>query len=88
MIRRSNFKLLRQVKDFVEQVVEGLTFLKYPWSNEKGANHPLKRIFSMYLPSSQDSTFKLLRQVKNFMGQVAEGMKILIKVPWGFTKKG
>ena len=59
----TKFKLLRQVKDFLEQVV-GLTILRCPVElRNKGLITQKKRKFNMHLHSFQDKELKLHRYV-------------------------
>ena len=57
----TKFKLLRQVKDFLEQVVEGLTILRYPPGSEIKSKSLKKRYFSMHSHSFQNTELKLHR---------------------------
>ena len=84
----TKFKLLRQVKDIMEQVVDRLKILSYlEGLRKKGLITPQKRIFSMYSHSFQDTKFKLLRQLQDIMEQVVDGLTIL-SYPGGSRKRG
>ena len=83
----TKFKFLKQVKDVMQQVVEGLKILSYPGVDEKGVNNPQKRIFGMYSHSFQDTKFTFLRQVKDVVEQVVEGLLIL-SYPGGLRTRG
>ena len=61
----TKFKLLKQVKDFQEQVVEGLTILRYPRELRNKGLITQKTFFSMYPHSFQDTELKFHRYVND-----------------------
>ena len=73
----TKFKLLRPVKDFLEQVVEGLTILRYPMGLRNKGLITQKRTFNTHSPSFQDTELKLHRYVKHSQVQVVERLTIL-----------
>ena len=69
----TKFKLLIQVKDFQEQVVEGLSILRYPGGLRiKGHAVTQKRKFYVHSHSFQNTELKLHRYVSDSPGQVVE----------------
>ena len=82
----TKFKLLRQVNDCMEQVVDGLTILWYPRElRDKGLITHRKRKFNMHSRSFQNTERKSRRYVEDYPEQVVEGLEILgLPVGWGY----
>ena len=73
----TKFKFLIQVKEFQQQVVDGLTVLRYPGSEIKGSSLKKTLIQHAFAQSFQDTELKLHRYVNDSPGQVVEGLAIL-----------
>ena len=84
----TKFKLLRQVKDKLEQVMEGLTILRYPRGFENKGLITQKLKFNMHLPSFQDAELTRHRYVKYSQVQDVGRLKILPYPPKGSRIKG